>query len=358
MDKHDLHPGEEWLIGIERGIRSANYFLACISPRSLRKEGVLAGELRDALEQWRKRRGDYRLIPVRLEDVEIPPSLKHLQWFDLFHDRDWNELAKAIRSERPLRRKWVYAAAAILSVLILGSVWWYHQRWPPGPMRVGVTLWRLRQPRPSDLPGSKMLVQPKPGGDSIASEWVPERASVGKPFAVGDHVRASFEAAQEGFLYIIDQESLNNGKFGGPKLIFPSRRIHGGQNHVRPGQLVEIPAQEDDPPYWDLQKQGVAYTGERLTIIFAPQPIAELAPGEDARDLDEFWFAAHLIDWKMPVTQVGSAAGAPATPTEIAAGKNGASGLASGDPLPQTIFSGTPKRGAPFLAAFPIQSSL
>jgi hypothetical protein len=215
----------------------------------------------------------------------------------------------------------------------------------------------LRKSRPSDLPGAKLLVQPRPGEAAEPSELVPERASVGKPFAVGDRVRASFEAAQEGFLYVIDQETLNNHGYGQPKLIFPTLRIRGGRNHVKSGQLVEVPDQDDDPPYWELRKQNGAYTGEFLTIIFARQPITELAPGEDARDVDPFWFATHAMDWETPVRQTGTAGGMAATPAEIAAGKNGSVPLTSGDPLPQTIFSGTPKRGAPFLAKFPIQIS-
>lgn len=361
MDTHDLIPGEEWMQGIQRGIQSADCFLACISPGSIPKNGVLQDEIRTAVERWRKKgRGStYRLIPVRLEEVEIPASLKHLQWFDLFHDEQWTELARVIRQLPPPSPWPRLLRAALLSAMVAGLAaagWWYVgrtqvSRWPPGPVRVGVTVWRLREATASDLAGAKMLVQPH-SDSTQPREFVPERAALTKPFAVGDRVRASFESAQEGFLYIIDQERLAGGALGPPKLIFPTMHIREGRNQMEPGGLVETPPQEDKDPYWEFKKQNSGYAGELLTLVFSRQPIAELQPGKEARDLDEAWWNARLRDWALPVTKIEGGSGAPATAAEIQAGRSGSKALRPSDPRPQTTFSGTPKRGAPLVASF------
>jgi hypothetical protein len=374
MDVNDLEPGEEWQKGIDRGIESSDFFLACISEHSISKTGtqaasngvVLRGELRTGLETWKKRRGaDFRLIPVRLEDVQLPDELKHLQWFNLVHPGAWIKLADHIRKiVRKIKwRIWLRRAApvaAVLCVLLLAGVgyglWqrWHKARWRPGPVRVGATLWRLRDVRAYDPPGSKMLVQPGPDQPDKPLELVPERVALGQVFAVGDRVRASFEAAQEGFLYIIDRERLNGDATGPPKLIFPTMKIRNGRNQVAPGYLVETPAQDDQVPYWKLRKQNALYSGELLTIIFAKQPIAELAPGPDLRDVDETWLRTRLKEWEVPVATSPRAAGTPATRAEIEAGKDSSKLLTQRDPLPQTTFSGTANRGTPLVATFPI----
>jgi hypothetical protein len=362
MDAHELVPGEEWLKAIQRGIQSADCFLACISPRSIAKNGVLGDEVQSALEQWNKngRGSKYRLIPVRLEEVRIPDSLAQLQWFDLFRDEQWTELARFIRQRiappAPWLPRWLRAAALSLVIAALAAVvWWYAghyrgPRWPPGPVRVGVTVWRLREAAPSDPAGSKMLVQPH-GNRGTPAELVPERALLTKPFAVGDRVRASFEAAQNGYLYIIDQEQIEGATLGPPKLIFPTMRIRGGHNEVHPGQLVETPPQEDEDPYWEFTGGNGGYWGEWLTIIFSPRAIPELGPGLEARDLDEVWFRARLREWALPLSKIETASRAAATPAEVQAGKNGSNLLTPDDPRPQTIFSGTPRQGAPLVAS-------
>ena len=325
MDTHNLTAGENWPEEIERGMQSADCFVACISNHSITKGGVLAEELRTAVERWSKTRGDYRLIPVRLESVEPPPSIAHLHRYDLFRDDQWTGLAEAIRKKTQPRR-WIKVAAISVGIICLAAAVWYLSRdtgvpWPPGPVRVGVTLWRLREPKPEDLPGAKMLVHAEPGAPK-AREYVPERWPLEKPFGLGSLIRASFSSAQPGFLYVIDQEQHSGGAEGRPKLIFPTRKLRGGHNEVAKGILVETPAHEDIPPYWELQDLSPDHTGEILTVILAKQPIAELIAGEEASDVDPSWLQARLKEWQTPVTKVQSGAGIAATPAEIEAGKD------------------------------------
>ena len=134
---------------------------------------------------------------------------------------------------------------------------------------LGVTIWRLRPGR--DAEGARLLVME--GGKS--AEWTPERVEVDQLLNVGDRVRMSIESPRSGFLYVIDREQYADGSLGDPYLIFPTERTRGGDNRVRPGKLIDIPAQEDDPSYFTLVPSPARsdQVGELLTIVVTAQPL-------------------------------------------------------------------------------------
>jgi hypothetical protein len=74
---------------------------------------------------------------------------------------------------------------------------------------VGMTLWRLRPPRPTDS-GERLIVH------DDATVWVPERISATTRLVQGDRLRISVEAVRAGFVYIIDREQYADGSLGQP----------------------------------------------------------------------------------------------------------------------------------------------
>ena len=120
-----------------------------------------------------------------------------------------------------------------------------RRRSPLGPCvneQLGITVWRLRPSKQEDG-GARILVME----NSQSSHWTPERIEVDTSLAVGDRVRISVESPRAGYLYVVDREQYADGTFGDPYLIFPTKRTRGGDNRVRPGKLIDIPAQEDNP---------------------------------------------------------------------------------------------------------------
>jgi len=98
MDTKEILPGEAWAFGIQKAIRSSDFFLACLSPNSVSKRGSLQTEIRDALRIWQEKlESDIHLIPVRLEDCQIPESLRDFQWVDLFEKDGWDKLVRAMQ---------------------------------------------------------------------------------------------------------------------------------------------------------------------------------------------------------------------------------------------------------------------
>lgn len=134
---------------------------------------------------------------------------------------------------------------------------------------VGITMWRLREPRKTDY-GPKLPVQI----NGVVSMWTPERVSTNTIFQKGDRVRLAIESSVTGYLYVIDRETYSDGKFGEPFLIFPASQ--DDDNSVRSGLLVDIPDQREDLPYFSINPKAINYTGELLTIIISPKPLVNL----------------------------------------------------------------------------------
>ncbi|TVL96661.1 MAG: hypothetical protein CV087_23430 [Candidatus Brocadia sp. WS118] len=114
QDSKDILPGELWKDALIRAIREAPFFLACLSNNSVNKRGVIQEEIKEALQMWRQKLDDdIYLIPLRLEECQVPDALAKFQWVDLFEDGGFEKLAKALREGikklglviRPLRSK-------------------------------------------------------------------------------------------------------------------------------------------------------------------------------------------------------------------------------------------------------------
>ncbi len=98
MDKKDILPGEKWELRIEKAIRNSDFFLVCLSQNSVRKRGVFQKEIKQALHIWEEQfESDIYLIPVRLEDCDVPESLSNFQWVNLFEEDGFILLLKAIQ---------------------------------------------------------------------------------------------------------------------------------------------------------------------------------------------------------------------------------------------------------------------
>src|SRR6266571_7382599 len=97
LDIKDILAGEKWERSIWRAVRAADFFLACLTNRSVNKRGFLQKELKQALNIWQEKlQDDIYLIPCRLEECEVPEDLREFHWVDLFKPDGWERLLKAI----------------------------------------------------------------------------------------------------------------------------------------------------------------------------------------------------------------------------------------------------------------------
>ena len=83
LDQQDLVVGEKWQPQIEKAISGADFMLVFISQASLASKWVQV-EYQAAFQSQAKA-GGTRLIPILLEQVELPPFLSAIQYVDFTH---------------------------------------------------------------------------------------------------------------------------------------------------------------------------------------------------------------------------------------------------------------------------------
>ena len=223
------------------------------------------------------------------------------------------------------------------------------------PAILGVTLWRLRAATLADDPETALEVREAATGK--LTKWTPERLVAETPLGSGDRVRITIESPSSGFLYVVNREEFAAGRKGRPFLVFPTLRTHGGINSVTAGRLVEIPAQEDRPPYFTLRRSTPDQTGEALILLVTPKPLPGLNIGREPLELTD----AQLGDWerrwgaKVERLELQGGSGRPWTRPEKAAGGDRSRLLTQEEPAPQTLYVVDVPPGAPLLVTLPLR---
>lgn len=203
---------------------------------------------------------------------------------------------------------------------------------------LGITIWRLRPSRAEDDQGARLLVMQ----ESEQTQWTPERVEANSHLKIGERVRISVESPRPGYLYVVDREKYADGSLGESYLIFPTTRTRGGDNLVKPGKLIDIPAQEDNPNYFTLVPSPGRndQIGEVLTIIVTPRPLPISVTekpltiaGSQLSEWEKLWGAA------FERFEMEGGAGLAWTAEEKEAAKAKTSRyLTQAAPTPQTIF--------------------
>ena len=210
---------------------------------------------------------------------------------------------------------------------------------------IGVTIWRLRQSREADNKEARLLLQDEVSGEG--TEFTPERVEAESTFAAGDRVRLSIESPRDGFLYVIDREQYADGTSSDPYLIFPSLRNRNGDNAVKAGKVIELPARSA----FRLKPMRTDYNGELLTVIVTPEPLPDVRPGPSVLKLERELVGKWEQQWRSPVErfELTGGAGMPYTRAEKEAGQDGSRLLTQEDELPQTLYRVIAKPGSPLL---------
>ena len=196
---------------------------------------------------------------------------------------------------------------------------------------VGMTLWRLRPPRRTDS-GERLIVH----DDAAATEWVPERISATTILGQGDRLRISVEAVRAGFVYIIDREQYADGSLGEPYLIFPTNRTGGGDNQVAIGRLLDIPAQDDSPPFFVMKKSRADHVAEVLSVIVTPTRLEDITITDKALKLTEEQVASWEKSWGTSVGRMEMAMAGQSWTKEEKDARTRA--LTASAPPPQLVF--------------------
>jgi len=220
---------------------------------------------------------------------------------------------------------------------------------------IGVTIWRLR---PASADDNRLLVDERGATPNRHGRYEHERTTVEALFKEGERLRISVEAPRvdDNYIYVIDREIyLENGKeiLREPDLIFPSRSTPIGESRGSAGKSVYVPAQNDQIPYFTLQRSGKDHIGESVIIIISPKPL----PVNVERPAIQ---PALLAQWERQCggqterRETRGGAGKARTKEEQDADENNRK-LVQGDPLPQTIYRVRAPQGACAMVSIPLR---
>jgi hypothetical protein len=97
LDEEDLLPGQDWHEEIRKAVRASNIVIVCLSKGSVAKAGFLNKELQYALDIAEQQpEGAIFVIPLRLEQCDVPERLAKWQWVNFFEDTGYEKLNRAL----------------------------------------------------------------------------------------------------------------------------------------------------------------------------------------------------------------------------------------------------------------------
>jgi hypothetical protein len=87
VDKENLVPGHHWELEIQKAVRASNVVIAFISSSGIDRAGYLHKEIGLAIDvAQRQPEGAIYIIPIRLDECEMPQRLSHLHWSSIPRD--------------------------------------------------------------------------------------------------------------------------------------------------------------------------------------------------------------------------------------------------------------------------------
>lgn len=97
LDEERLLPGQRWRDEIPRAVQASDLVIVCLSKASISKAGYVQREIKYSLDvALQQPESTIFLIPLRLEECEVPGSLQDWQWVDYFEERGYERLKRAL----------------------------------------------------------------------------------------------------------------------------------------------------------------------------------------------------------------------------------------------------------------------
>ena len=85
LDEENLLPGQDWQREIPRAVRQSDAVIVCLSRGSINRAGYVQKEIKFALDVANEQPEDtIFLIPLKLEECEMPERLSRWQWVESF----------------------------------------------------------------------------------------------------------------------------------------------------------------------------------------------------------------------------------------------------------------------------------
>lgn len=98
LDEEELLAGEDWEYEIRKAVKATDVVIVCLSKGSINKTGFVQKEIKFALDVADEQpEGTIFIIPVRLEECVVPDRLHHFHWVNLFEEKGYENLMRALQ---------------------------------------------------------------------------------------------------------------------------------------------------------------------------------------------------------------------------------------------------------------------
>jgi hypothetical protein len=98
LDEAKLLPGENWDYEITKAVKDTDVVIVCLSKNAVCKEGYVQKEIKRALDVAdEKPEGTIFVIPLKLEECNVPERLSRWQWVNYYENDSFNRLIKSLR---------------------------------------------------------------------------------------------------------------------------------------------------------------------------------------------------------------------------------------------------------------------
>lgn len=100
LDERDLLPGQDWNLEIKKAVRSSDVVIVCLSKSAVNKTGFLQTEIKFALDIADQHpEGHIFVIPLRLDQCDVPFRLSTWQWANMFEQDGYEKLVKTLHAK-------------------------------------------------------------------------------------------------------------------------------------------------------------------------------------------------------------------------------------------------------------------
>jgi len=97
LDEENLLPGQKWQIEIPKAVMASDVVIVCLSHKAINKAGYIQKEIKDALDAADEQpEGTIFLIPLKLEECNVPERLRDLHWVNYFEDNGYIKLIRSL----------------------------------------------------------------------------------------------------------------------------------------------------------------------------------------------------------------------------------------------------------------------
>lgn len=103
LDEEDLLPGQDWQQEIPKAVRASDIVIVCLSRAAITKAGYVQKEIKYALDVADEQpESTIFIIPLRLEECDVPERLSRWQWVNLFEKTGYARLIRSLRLQADL----------------------------------------------------------------------------------------------------------------------------------------------------------------------------------------------------------------------------------------------------------------